>query len=967
MHQSANPSTSKSKKVYRFALYGRRSSGKTCLLAALAMPRRSHPQGLSCLWMGLPHANDLMLAGESGNAAEIVKSFQDGKEWLDKAISSIKEGNVPPPNPNQTPLRFLYEFSDPTYGSFLVKLIDYSGELIDPESNDEKELAKRLRQYMQTMDGILILAEVPRQKEPPITEQPKPELEYIDDLASDPTQVTIQPACELDPYEELERLMRAFALLRSEKQDGPALNEPVALLINKWDRLLQADEGFIPEANEKMVEQFLNRHPEPPHRRWVHSLQGVIAEGLFQVFPVSAFGKTVRDTNTGKSSDRPAQVNPLASFGLEDGFVWACQRRDQVDVNTFEQDANRLAWWKPWQLVNWTFQQSLGARAADLSKRIPAKSDDHRRVRAATSRYRRALLGQSAFSMCLLLIGYLLVGIGFDSRNYYIHQPTFANLQAASKEQVEQAEGWLEHYCKNDWFIHTGFRLVYWPGRASEQLVAIREWKQNAELAKWKERFAEVQRASDEVTKEALAKKLRDDLQQLPTHLVDESMLSWLDAQLQQIESNKKMRENRAALDAAKASFDQLIQSRSEIQEKYLELRTLVEKLPKHPDAETKELADERNGLLSRIDTQRQRLAELEIARKNAQNTKFLDDQERLLEESGEIEQLKLIPERRMPYPDVATAAINERQDNLHRRVENKIAKIEEQRTWQEFENDFLDLMRRGQLIQAAAHIVDKEKRLRTIQKMENIPPQLAQLKAGFREKCLSKLKENTSEYINNRQWNVARNKLKEVRNDKKVKQLLEDEELHKIDVMIEEVNVGEDKHLYRQVVQNKTLSSIDAYLNKAPLQTMKRAVEAYRQYLMEMEGELELPVNFSVNWGANCWDGYKNKIDITTDGGGFLKPTVTSQRNATSEIDDSLTCRRKRNDSISISINITVFGFFINDGRNHGQGSYNGSVRDLIGRGQTIKLDGNFGNSVRIWIDESALPQEPNLPAWRR
>lgn len=36
-------------KTYRLALYGRSGSGKTCVLAALAMSRSAHPAGATCM------------------------------------------------------------------------------------------------------------------------------------------------------------------------------------------------------------------------------------------------------------------------------------------------------------------------------------------------------------------------------------------------------------------------------------------------------------------------------------------------------------------------------------------------------------------------------------------------------------------------------------------------------------------------------------------------------------------------------------------------------------------------------------------------------------------------------------------------------------------------------------------------------------------------------------------------------
>jgi hypothetical protein len=42
--------------TYRLALYGVRASGKTCILAALAMPRPAHPLRYTCTWVEPPPA-----------------------------------------------------------------------------------------------------------------------------------------------------------------------------------------------------------------------------------------------------------------------------------------------------------------------------------------------------------------------------------------------------------------------------------------------------------------------------------------------------------------------------------------------------------------------------------------------------------------------------------------------------------------------------------------------------------------------------------------------------------------------------------------------------------------------------------------------------------------------------------------------------------------------------------------------
>jgi len=158
--------SNKYQKAYRFAVYGRAASGKTCILAALAMKCIAHPSKYTSTWI-LEPANIPKPQGdpETWDIKEPASAYHLGKMWLEKAIERLTLGELPPPNPNRgEPLRYLYHFTTPDHRTYPIELIDYSGELIDPAiSNDE--MAKRLREHLRTMDGILVLAEVPHPRD----------------------------------------------------------------------------------------------------------------------------------------------------------------------------------------------------------------------------------------------------------------------------------------------------------------------------------------------------------------------------------------------------------------------------------------------------------------------------------------------------------------------------------------------------------------------------------------------------------------------------------------------------------------------------------------------------------------------------------------------------------------------------------------------------------------------------------
>ena len=108
--------------------------------------------------------------------------------------------------------------------TFTIEFIDYSGELIDPGIS-EAQLARRVREHMNEADGILVLAEAPREDGDWSTQ-----------------------------FGELLKLRAAFNLIKR-----PPHGVPIAMVVNKWDRIGDRLDlkGFLSKGPEGK--------PEPPH------------------------------------------------------------------------------------------------------------------------------------------------------------------------------------------------------------------------------------------------------------------------------------------------------------------------------------------------------------------------------------------------------------------------------------------------------------------------------------------------------------------------------------------------------------------------------------------------------------------------------------------------------------------------------------------------------------------------------
>src|SRR5581483_9723890 len=97
---------------------------------------------------------------------------------------------------------------------------------------------------------------------------------------------------------------------------------PVALVINKGDRLL-ASEDYGPMSAEQALSRFFDTRPEPPHRQLRDDLRAAVGPASFRTFLASAFGKSAvkvvpGDQGRAVEQDMPVKDTRLASFGLED-------------------------------------------------------------------------------------------------------------------------------------------------------------------------------------------------------------------------------------------------------------------------------------------------------------------------------------------------------------------------------------------------------------------------------------------------------------------------------------------------------------------------------------------------------------------------------------------------------------------------------------------------------------------------
>jgi hypothetical protein len=556
-------------KTYRFAVYGRAASGKTCILAALAMKCIAHPSKYTSTWILEPVGIERPKGEpETWDVREKASAFHLGRLWLEKAIERLSKGELPPPNPNRAePLRYLYHFTTPDHRTYPIELIDYSGELLDPAITND-DMAQRLREHISTMDGILVLAEVPHLK---------------DDNTYSLTN-------------ELHKLEQAFAILKNESERGPTLEIPLALLINKWDRRSKL-RYTTPEDEYQELLHFLESKPEPPHKALVVALQYSVMPENFKVFPVSAFGEhEISHTAENSLIERPKHISPMRPFGLEDGFIWAAQRRDIIDMANFERAVTRkssLGFVKSATIIPLLPLLKLGK---DLINHFPKKSAERKKARDLLKQLILLMLTNFIYLSVILCSCFYVGEVTYDSFRYRSVLATKSDPQTSS-EQLKNDENWLSAYYKAPLYRHPISRSFVL--KRNEAIQTLQEFRERREEMLWQP----VEQSTDNLVRVELARKYL-------SHFGENGKYRDIAYRIViEAEQSHKYLKNQIHVSTIATTFESILLKGTQNENELNKLYDTLSEVP-YPQSLTDELYEQQSKLLSRISHEILKLAE---------------------------------------------------------------------------------------------------------------------------------------------------------------------------------------------------------------------------------------------------------------------------------------------------------------------------------------------------------------------
>ena len=372
--------------MYRFALIGQTSSGKTCYMATLAL-NVAHQGGMTAqLKRDLTADRSAEVGKAQGPSESAGASFVDdeiaernGTAWIAKAKQALERGELPAPN---DPDRYLVDFrvGSDSRGMTEIRMVDYAGEFINQDRDPNEDRAALFR-HLQDCDGLLIVAEV------------------LPD--------GVDPAERRIVIDRIGKVADFFGSLHESCKGH--LGTAIAVVLTKWDRYSDIDFTH-PENENKKVRRYLQDNPI--HQNLVNRVKIFLVDqddvaadlpigiqyGNCAVFPASAFGRSVRNEQGQYKPD----LESRQPFGLIEPLLWLASRFEELRTGELETEwrSTVAAWVRPFA------SRRIARESAELLESVPRKSGNAERLRGMRSAAWRAAAVATIF--WLSLVGGLL-------------------------------------------------------------------------------------------------------------------------------------------------------------------------------------------------------------------------------------------------------------------------------------------------------------------------------------------------------------------------------------------------------------------------------------------------------------------------------------------------------------------------------------------------------------------------------
>lgn len=357
-HATELPSTPKNH--YRFAMIGTTSSGKTCLLAQMALAKNySQRFTSSFVTTGCRLTQEEEMRKDQSRDLRQRYNFQIGEERLKAAQKDLQAYRLPAPTTNDTVRPMVtFRLSDAEErGDFFIWTEDYAGELLAVDGlSDPTSHSYRLKENFLYYDGLIVVV----------------------DAVCNPNQEKQLRR----QVENLHQFLGALAEAEKEKRTSPI---PMVVVLPKWDRVSSPIDFQNPANEQKKLAEYLEKHSicksiitaiqskakaidEELEETPVHDLTAGIACGSnAAIFPTSAFGKAIL-SEKGEELPDPAGSG---AFCLVEPYYWLANKCDELQTKQFEKRLNAIPALWPWGL--WALRSEMKTCRKKIRALTPCK------------------------------------------------------------------------------------------------------------------------------------------------------------------------------------------------------------------------------------------------------------------------------------------------------------------------------------------------------------------------------------------------------------------------------------------------------------------------------------------------------------------------------------------------------------------------------------------------------------------
>jgi len=893
---------------YKFGFLGLSGSGKTCILAALDMQRRAHPAAYTSALLPVEVPPPPMADKETWtNAQKEAYILHQSSERLSQVKKQLEQGTVPMGTELSHDFIFDYEFSSEKTGTFQARIIDYGGELVNPEGYAPEKI--ELRQKLAGMDGLFVVAPAPHP-----TKKDKAISEFLNLLQNTLTRI---------PFEQ-----------------------PIILLINKWDRIAPLPEYTISQRALKADEL-----PTTEHRDLYNALINKVGEANCKAFPLSAFGEyEQRSTAEGKQTEFPKHVNPLASFGLLEGFIRMTQRLDTIRLENYEQ---QLASYKKWIPYPSTSLSALVRQGKKIFQLFPKEPEMSTRALQARQQY----FGIWKYRLILLLSILLtlpIIGVGtrqaYQDNQSYNKVHSILNDPKAQFDELKKAEQWLENY------YYTSPNPLSWIFVVSNKTAKskLEQSRDRREQGLWQL----IENAPSLENRLQAGENYLGDfpngkrIAQVKTIVLEDKNTLRQQRETQWWRQVEQAQTEIAKLGAArqylkniddgihKAEAESIV---AQIENKW---RTLEEQRLWQPVLEA-------NSPRMQMETAQSYLQEKPDGQHAAEAKMLIVQAKATLREQKEKRWWQPVEQATawLVKVEKAQAYLKAMPNGKHAAEANLIlVEHETRKDWTSFKIDYYDWLTNGDFLKAAQYLS---------QRQPSDEPKLQALKQQFRDNFLKRLEAQIKSLLDRQKWSDAYRIIDdynyfpdEFKNQEKAEQMR---------LLRGKVQEAEDRFFYSQFLKARNIETADNYLSSAPLQRMQAKVKEYKNYLIKMRNPLGLTLILSrIEWGD--FNEGDNTITVFMDGKKIIEQTGVDAEanNQTGEIGRRY-FTHKLNTPVTIQVKIVENNWLSSD---QDSGQARKTIRVAKLNGYTLNLYGkNFINKAVFLLE--GIPRKPYLSSW--